>query len=87
MKLSEFKIGESFWCSDRTFRCTDVGSRVVVAIRTDRVEIVRNGLFKDTLSYELAKKEGWFNGPPYALAEQVFDENDFVACHPVGGTE
>jgi addiction module HigA family antidote len=25
-------------------------------------------------------KEGWMEGPPYALQEQVFDENDFGGC-------
>lgn len=33
----------------------------------------------------LAPKEGWMNGPPYALVEIVFDENDFGGCTPVGG--
>ncbi|WP_201274196.1 hypothetical protein [Microvirga brassicacearum] len=26
---------------------------------------------------------GWFNGPPYAVAETVFDEDDLEACEPV----
>jgi hypothetical protein len=25
-------------------------------------------------------KESWWNGPPYAIVEQVFDENDLPAC-------
>jgi hypothetical protein len=25
-------------------------------------------------------KEGWMNGPPYALPENVFDENDLPGC-------
>ncbi len=25
-------------------------------------------------------REGWMNGPPYALTEAVFDENDLPAC-------
>jgi hypothetical protein len=28
----------------------------------------------------IAHKPGWMNGPPYALAEMVFDENDLPAC-------
>ncbi len=27
-------------------------------------------------------KEGWMLGPPYALAEIVFDENDLPGCTP-----
>lgn len=32
MKLSEFKIGESFNCSNQHWRCTDVGTRTIIAI-------------------------------------------------------
>ncbi len=28
------------------------------------------------------KNKSWFNGPPYAVAEIVFDENDFGGCEP-----
>jgi hypothetical protein len=28
-------------------------------------------------------KEDWMNGPPYALAEMVFDENDVLGCERV----
>lgn len=27
--------------------------------------------------------ESWYNGPPYAVKETVFDENDFGGCWPV----
>ena len=83
MKFSEFKIGDTFQCSGERYRCTDVGTRVVVAIRIDRVEVVRDRIFKETLPYEQAKKDGWFNGPPYAIAEQVFDEDDLVVCEQI----
>lgn len=26
--------------------------------------------------------EGWMNGPPYAIGEAVFDENDQLGCEP-----
>lgn len=32
MKLEAFKIGTEFTCGDKLWRCTDVGSRTVVAI-------------------------------------------------------
>ena len=28
----------------------------------------------------IAAREGWMNGPPYALSEMVFDENDQIGC-------
>ena len=60
MQHSEFVIGETFWCGDQQWRCTDVGRRTIVAIKADAV--------------------GWDNGPPYALAETVFDEYDMTSC-------
>ena len=93
MDFSEFKIGETFRCSGKQYRCTDVGTRVVVAIRIDQVETVhytsvgtegQSALVTstETLSYDQANKDGWFNGPPYAVVEQVFDEDDFAVCEP-----
>jgi hypothetical protein len=32
MKHSEFEIGKTFWCGGRPWRCTDIGTRVIVAI-------------------------------------------------------
>jgi len=41
-------------------RCTDIGTRVIVAIRID----------------DHPDDPSWYNGPPYAVAESVFDEYD-----------
>jgi hypothetical protein len=38
MKPSDFKIGLEFWMSGSRWRCTDVGSRVVVAIKLDEYD-------------------------------------------------
>jgi hypothetical protein len=35
MKISEFSIGLRFWMSGAWWRCTDVGTRVITAIRLD----------------------------------------------------
>lgn len=84
MKHSEFKIGETFWCGGRQWRCTDIGTRVVVAIQIDSVESVRSDFggtqVHRTLTGAEAEREGWFNGPPYDVAEGVFDEYDIPAC-------
>lgn len=81
MKHSDFALGMVFWTADRQWRCTDVGTRVIVAIRIDAAEIGSNEpSLRRALNREQAKSEGWFSGPPYAVAEVVFDEDDFEGC-------
>lgn len=81
MERSDFVIGRSFWCGGSEYRCTDIGSRVVVAIPVgDMFTQTESGTKRITASEAAAK--GWFRGPPYAVAEVVFDENDFPACSP-----
>lgn len=83
MDHSEFKIGAEFWCGGRTWRCTDMGTRTIVAIRVDSVEVGSNvPELCRTLSRAQAEAEGWFNGPPYAVGESVFDEDDMEGCTP-----
>nr|WP_086940485.1 hypothetical protein [Thaumasiovibrio occultus] len=64
MDIAEFAIGLHFWCGDKEWRCTDIGSRVITAI---------------CISDHRADPS-WLNGPPYACAEVVFDEYDQLAC-------
>lgn len=81
MEHSEFKIGETFWVGTQQWRCTDIGTRTIVAIRVDRVEVGSNKPeLRRSLSRSEAEAEGWFDGPPYAVAESVFDEYDIEAC-------
>lgn len=83
MQLSDFTIGLEFKCSGNRYRCTDVGSRVVVAIRIEPVIIawVKDGhRGQRKLTYEKAIMEGCFRGPPYTELEQVFDEYDLKGC-------
>jgi len=58
--------------------------RTVVAIRIDEVEIVikhpGGSIVTRTLSQRDAEREGWFYGPPYAVAEYVFDEDSLEGC-------
>lgn len=51
------------------WRCTDIGTRVIVAIPLNRAD------------------SSWYNGPPYAVMEVVFDEHDIKGCslNPRGG--
>lgn len=70
------KIGDRFRTPNGVWRCTDVGTRTVVAIRVDRVPTVRDGVVELVLDEGTAEAEGWFNGPPYAVVEYLFDEDD-----------
>jgi hypothetical protein len=63
LKHNEFRIGSTFKSGIRTWRCTDIGSRTIIAIALDHDE--------DT---------SWYNGPPYAIVECVFDEYDMPGC-------
>jgi hypothetical protein len=65
MKHSDFEIGMEFMTGAGRWRCTDVGTRTIVAIRLD--------LDHDTW---------WYSGPPYPVAEMVFDEDGMEDCDP-----
>jgi hypothetical protein len=81
MKHTDFKIGDVFHCNGRQWRCTDIGTRTIVAIRIDGVEVGSDApALRRTLTTAEAEAEGWFNGPPYPLAEVVFDQDDFEGC-------
>ena len=81
MEHSEFKIGTVFWCGGRQWRCTDTGTRTIVAIQIDQVEIESSASrSRRVLTYAEAEADGWLNGPPYAVAESVFDEDSLQGC-------
>ena len=65
MTHEDFAIGGQFSSDGKQFRCTDKGTRTVIAIEIDDRE-----------------DQSWFNGPPYAVAERVFDEFDIEGCEP-----
>jgi hypothetical protein len=65
MEHSEFRIGGEFVTATGRWRCTDVGTRTIAAIRLD-----------------LDHDPSWYNGPPYGVAEHVFDENAMEGCDP-----
>ncbi len=85
MEHADFKIGMTFWCDDRPWRCTDIGTRTIIAIRIDEAAIETpneetGALSKCNLSYAEAQADNWFNGPPYGIPESVFDEDDLAGC-------
>ncbi|WP_245421777.1 hypothetical protein [Rhodoplanes serenus] len=65
MALSDFSIGCEFLTATGRWRCTDIGTRTVTAIRLD-----------------LDHDPSWYEGPPYAVPEHVFDEYDLEGCAP-----
>jgi hypothetical protein len=62
LEHADFTIGWEFWTETGCWRCTDVGTLTVCAIKLD------------------GDPRNW-NGPPYSVAEHVFDENDFGALY------
>lgn len=80
MLLEEFEIGKTFTCEGRKYLCTDRGTRTVAAIRMDSATISSSSGELRTLSEVELAQDGWFNGPPYALAELIFDEYDQEGC-------
>jgi len=87
MKHSDFRIGLEFWCGQKRWRCTDVGTRVITAISLEPHEVVELSRPRD-FSGKLRKRSyttsdpSWLLGPPYKVAETVFDEYDIEGCSP-----
>lgn len=83
MNRADFIIGTEFWCGGGRWRCTDIGTRTIAAIRLDQVNVASTEPEqRRTLTRAAAEAEGWFNGPPYAVCEMVFDEHDQAGCTP-----
>ena len=82
MELSDFAIGETFWTHAGAFRCTDIGTRVVVAVKLGPREISRAESVDGELriTKRIDDDPSWLNGPPDAVEELVFDENELVGC-------
>jgi hypothetical protein len=82
MELSDFVIGETFWTHHGVFLCTDIGTRVVVAVKLGPREIARAESVDGELRITklIDDDPSWLNGPPYAVEEIVFDENELLAC-------
>jgi hypothetical protein len=67
MRHDDFRIGDRFWTATGEWQCTDVGTRTIAAVKIDT---------------RAAADPSWLNGPPYAVAEHVFDEDAFEDCSP-----
>jgi len=82
MKHSEFYIGQEFFTGSGKWRCTDVGTRVIVAISLEPHAVTQS--WKDDSGWhkrhQMSNDPSWFNGPPYAVGEHVFDEYGIEGC-------
>ncbi len=85
MRHEDFRIGTEFWTTIGTWCCTDVGTRTIVAIKLGPREIgsIQTGDGRDRHQIMVVEDDpSWLNGPPYAVAETVFDEDDIEVCYP-----
>lgn len=84
MKYTDFARGEEFYTAAGKWLCTDVGSRVIVAISLEPREMVRSDVGPDGEPREsryISSDPNDLNGPPYGVVEHVFDEYDFGGCY------
>jgi hypothetical protein len=85
MKHSDFRIGLEFWCGKKRWRCTDVGARIITAISLEPHEVVELSAPSDSSKTPRTRRyvttdPSWLSGPPYQVAEAVFDEYDIEGC-------
>jgi hypothetical protein len=80
MQHRDFAVGATFYTATGPWRCTDKGRRTIVAVPlwTDVVEWCAGTETHRAVRYE--EDPTWWNGPPYAVGERVFDEYDFTGC-------
>jgi hypothetical protein len=79
MKHSGFYTGMEFFTAAGKWRCTDVGSRVIVAISLDAREMMCVHYDENKNSHEerfVSTDPSNLIGPPYGVVEYVFDEYD-----------
>ena len=84
MTHADFHIGTEFFTATGKWRCTDVGTRVIVAISLEpRTMIrVRHGEGRARMEESFLSDDPHdLAGPPYGVAERVFDEYDLPGCY------
>ena len=83
MRHEDFTIGETFWATAGSYRCTGVGTRTIVAVHLGPRVIVQQESVGDERRTTTVDVDdpSWLNGPPYAVAEVVFDEDDMAGCY------
>jgi hypothetical protein len=84
MEHHDFQIGVEFWSGGKRWRCTDVGTRVIVTISLEPHEVIANDSHSglEERRYE-TNDSSWHNGPPFPIVEHVFDEDGIEDCSMV----
>lgn len=85
MEHSEFVIGTEFMTGAGRWRCTDVGTRTIIAISLEPRETVlldhdESGALREIRHMNDDPRD--LIGPPYSIVEHVFDEYDLPGCEP-----
>ena len=80
MRHGDFSIGMEFTTDTGQWRCTDIGTRTITAIKISEVHVTHLADDGHMTSEVVCTDSSWFNGPSYAVAEWVLDENDIAAC-------
>ncbi len=85
MEHSEFVIGTEFMTGAGRWRCTDVGMRAIIAITLEPRETIlldhdESGAPRQTRYMSDDPRD--LIGPPYSIAEHVFDEYALPDCEP-----
>ena len=84
MKHADFHIGMEFFTGSGRWRCTDIGTRVIVAISLEPRETVSVSRDEHGQWHEeryLSDDPRDLLGPPYGVVEHVFDEYGFGGCY------
>ena len=90
MKRSDFTFGLKFKCGQRKWLVTDLGTRTVIAVCLTACNAndygrslgkERHDEMWDRSPIDTPEIDpSWLEGPPYAVAEHVFDEADMTGC-------
>jgi hypothetical protein len=85
MKHEIFSIGLELWCGGKCWRCTELGTRVIVAISLEPREMVQVETDPGDKSNRIKTRfisndPPDVSGPPYGIVENVFDEYDLEGC-------
>jgi hypothetical protein len=86
MGHSEFRIGIEFTTGAGRWRCTDIGTRTIAAISLESRETVEQTRDENGVWHErrfMSDDPCDLIGPPYSIAEHLFDEYDLPGCEPV----
>lgn len=84
MKHRDFQIGSEFYTSTGKWRCTDVGTRVIVAISLETrtlIRMQRKETGEDVQESFTSDDPRDLVGPPYMVTEHVFDEYNIGGCY------